>query len=134
MTYYDDGWAEYEHFTERIKYYEEAIRKHRDQRGDDRCWMDDEELYKTLPEGYTPPQRDTCVRLELCKKYIECRQNPKTEYISPQRRIEELEKEVETLRTEKLEVMNYSRKLMKVIQNVISSIGKGVEEAYNEIR
>lgn len=28
-----------------------AIREHRDQRGDDRCWMDDVELYKTLPEG-----------------------------------------------------------------------------------
>lgn len=27
---------------------ESAIRKHRDQRGDDRCWLDDEELYKTL--------------------------------------------------------------------------------------
>ena len=28
-----------------------AIRNHRDQKGDDRCWMDDIELYKTLPEG-----------------------------------------------------------------------------------
>jgi len=28
-----------------------AIRKHRDQRLDDRCWMDDFELYEALPEG-----------------------------------------------------------------------------------
>ena len=28
-----------------------AIRSHRDQKGDDRCWMDDIELYKALPEG-----------------------------------------------------------------------------------
>jgi len=28
-----------------------AIRNHRDQRGDDRCWMDDVALYKNLPEG-----------------------------------------------------------------------------------
>lgn len=28
-----------------------AIRAHRDQKGDDRCWMDDIELYKVLPEG-----------------------------------------------------------------------------------
>ena len=28
-----------------------AIRSHRDQKGDDRCWMDDVELYKNLPEG-----------------------------------------------------------------------------------
>lgn len=27
-----------------------AIRKHRDQRLNDRCWLDDMELYRTLPE------------------------------------------------------------------------------------
>lgn len=79
---------------ELIEYYEEAIRKHRDQRGDDRCWQDDEELYSILPEGYTPPPRDTAVMLEQCEKYIACRQNPATTYISPQRRIEELETEL----------------------------------------
>ena len=76
----------------------EAIRNHRDQRGDDRCWMDDEELYKVLPEGYNPPKRDTTVELKLCEKYINCRRNPNTEYISPQRRIEELEKENQQLK------------------------------------
>lgn len=79
-----------------------AIRKHRDQRGDDRCFLDDEELYKVLPEGYTSPERDTTVELELCKKFINSRRNPKTEYISPQRRIEELEAEVERLKNELL--------------------------------
>ena len=79
-----------------------AIRKHRDQRGDDRCWLDDEELYKVLPEGYEPPVRDSCVQLELCKKFIECRHNPSTIYISPQRRIEELEEENKKLK-EKIE-------------------------------
>lgn len=68
-----------------------AIRKHRDQRGDDRCWMDDVELYQTLPEGYTPPARDSTVELKLCEKFIACRHNPGTEYVSPQRRIEDLE-------------------------------------------
>ncbi len=67
-----------------------AIRKHRDQRGDDRCWLDDEELYKALPEGYTPPARDSCVELKLCQKYIESRHNPSTIYVSPQREIERL--------------------------------------------
>ena len=70
------------------------VRKHRDQRGDDRCWMDDEELYKALPEGYTPPERDTLVEIALCRKFIENRHNPTTEYVSPQRRIEELEAEI----------------------------------------
>jgi hypothetical protein len=70
-----------------------AIRKHRDQRGDDRCWMDDEELYKVLPEGYVPPERDTSVELEHCRRFIACRRNPATAYVSPERRIEELEEE-----------------------------------------
>jgi hypothetical protein len=30
-----------------------AVREHRDQRGDDRCWRDDRKLYASLPEGYT---------------------------------------------------------------------------------
>lgn len=75
----------------RLEFLEAAIRRHRDQRGDDRCWLDDEELYRALPEGFTPPQRDTAVELDLCKKFIQCRHNPATEYVSPQRRIEALE-------------------------------------------
>jgi hypothetical protein len=62
-----------------------AIRKHRDQRGDDRCWKDDEELYAVLPEGYTPPERDGAVELKNCERFIASRQNPKTEYVSPER-------------------------------------------------
>jgi len=72
-----------------------AIRKHRDQKGDDRCWMDDEELYRLLPEGYEAPKRDSCVELKLCEKFIATRHNPNTEYVSPERRIEELEKQLE---------------------------------------
>lgn len=30
---------------------QDAIRRHRDQRSDDRCWEDDLELYRSLPEG-----------------------------------------------------------------------------------
>jgi len=76
---------------------ENAIRNHRDQRGDDRCWQDDETLYSVLPEGYTPPARDSEVELGLCQKFIDTRHNPRTTYISPQRRIEELEAEIERL-------------------------------------
>lgn len=76
----------------RIDMLEGAIRKHRDQHGDDRCWMDDEELYRVLPEGYMPPVRDSSVELKMCERFIACRHNPATKYLSPQRRIEELEK------------------------------------------
>ncbi len=84
--------------TERLR---TAIRKHRDQRGDDRCWLDDEELYKTLPEGFVPPERDASVELKNCEKYIACRRNPATTYVSPERRIEELEKQIEELKNAK---------------------------------
>lgn len=87
---------------ERIAYYENAIRKHRDSwlAGDDKCWKDNEELYKILPEGYSPPIRDTTVELNLCEKYIKSCHAPHITYISPQRRIEELEAEVARLETE----------------------------------
>lgn len=32
----------------------QGIRRHRDQRMDDRCWMDDIALYELLPEGINP--------------------------------------------------------------------------------
>lgn len=75
-----------------------AIRTHRDQRGDDRCWLDDDTLYAVLPEGYTPPARDACVELADCEKFIATRHNPGTTYVSPQRRIEELETETKQLK------------------------------------
>lgn len=59
----------------------ESIRKHRDQTGDDRCWQDDTELYKVLPEGYEPPAMDEPVQLENCKRFIERRQCPLTKYV-----------------------------------------------------
>lgn len=76
----------------------DAIRWHRDQRGDDRCWLDDEQLYMLLPEGYLPPLREVAVELANCERYLRLRRNPKTEYVSPQRRIEELEAEASSLR------------------------------------
>ena len=81
----------------RVSELEEGVRAHRDQKGDDRCWMDDETLYRLLPEGYDPPARDSRVELAMCEKFIACRHNPGTEYVSPQRRIEELEAEVRRL-------------------------------------
>ena len=79
----------------RIAELELAIRKHRESylSGDDKCWKDNEVLYQHLPEGYTPPTRDTTVELELCHQYIASCHDPRISYTSPQRRIEELEEE-----------------------------------------
>lgn len=74
----------------RVKELETAIRKHRDYRGDDRCYQDDAELYTALPEGDTRPPQETAITTENCQKYIACRQTGQ-EYVSLKRRIEELE-------------------------------------------
>lgn len=68
-----------------------AIRRHRDYRGDDRCHLDDGELYAVLPEGDTRPSKDTAVTLENCERFIRCRQQGR-EYVSPEREIEQLRK------------------------------------------
>jgi len=75
-----------------------AIREHRDQQGDNRCWLDDEKLYSALPEGYTPPVRDSTVELENCKRFIAYRHNPDIIYVSSQAEIERLQAEIERLR------------------------------------
>lgn len=54
----------------------EAIRKHRDQRADDRCWLDDLELYEALEEPV--PADVSCVgdRKEMlanCERYVSLR-------------------------------------------------------------
>ena len=72
----------------------DAIRKHRDQRGDDRCVNDDYELYQALGE---PIPAHACqlnapdIMIEDCKRFIESRHDPAKPYLSPQRRIDELQ-------------------------------------------
>lgn len=59
---------------------EAAIRHHRDQKGDDRCRLDDLKLYNdALGEDFDPYQGalppDECM-LESCRRYVEQRKNP----------------------------------------------------------
>jgi len=56
-----------------------AIRYHRDQKGDDRCWVDDLRLYELMPEGaegYDPTLPPEDVFLENCKRFCRSRQTP----------------------------------------------------------
>lgn len=74
-----------------------AIRKHRDEKGDDRCWLDDVELYRALPEGAVEVDlrlHEPEAMLANCRRFIANRHDPSVPYVSPQRRIEELEAEV----------------------------------------
>jgi hypothetical protein len=64
----------------RIEELEGAIRKHRDERGDDRCWMDDVELYAvvgdtTQPDFTLPPRAEF---LGNCARFFDCRQRNTT--------------------------------------------------------
>src|ERR1700733_2514255 len=60
----------------RIRELEDAIRKHMSQKLDDRCWLDDAELYKVIggpnPEECALPPED--VFLANCKRYHQSRQ------------------------------------------------------------
>lgn len=49
-----------------------AIRKHRGQKGDDRCWMDDQELYRTLGDGDLGDFTcgDKAAMLKNCDRYV----------------------------------------------------------------
>ena len=70
-----------------------AIRKHRDQRGDDRCWLDDRELYAVLGDANDGDQRlpPPEEMLECCKRYIAHRHDPSLPYVSPQRDVERID-------------------------------------------
>jgi glutamate-1-semialdehyde aminotransferase len=80
-----------------------AIRDHRDQRGDDRCFEDDQKLYGVLgepiPANVTalPPR---CDFLESCSRYHEQRQNPADVYPPDKMTIAQLEAEVDRLNVE----------------------------------
>lgn len=57
---------------ERLDSLEAAIRKHRDQKADDRCWMDDLELYAALGDQVVPDNRVGCPAemLANCERFI----------------------------------------------------------------
>lgn len=73
------------HTQLRVKYLQlvTAIREHRDQRGHDRCWLDDRKLYEALGEplpddvGLLPNDEEM---LDRCRQYIALRRRlPETE-------------------------------------------------------
>lgn len=67
---------------QRVVELEEGVRLHRDQRGDDRCWLDDQQLYGLIDDGKKaemalPPKE---VFLKSCERYHASRQPPETLY------------------------------------------------------
>lgn len=78
MAHDDDlGTMRHHELLAEAKRLRDGIRAHRDQRGDDRCWLDDEKLYALLPDGV--PAR-THMDFELmypnCKRFLLTRVHP----------------------------------------------------------
>lgn len=62
-----------------IQHLHEGIRDHRDQKGHDRCWLDDDKLYQLLPEGPENYNSSLPSREEFlgnCVRFFETRQGP----------------------------------------------------------
>jgi len=85
----------------RITELKNAIIKHRSQKADDRCWMDDQELYKVLNDGDLGDNHvgDPEKMLSNCKRFIQnrCQGGKWTDY-------QTLELHIEALKTEVLEL------------------------------
>ncbi len=66
-----------EKLRQEVRRLRHGIRAHRDQRGDDRCWIDDEKLYGLLPDGvHAETLLDPELMLRNCKRFVETRQHP----------------------------------------------------------
>jgi hypothetical protein len=86
-----------------------AVREHHDQRGDDRCHLDDQKLYHAVLgegadpyAGALPPDEDM---LESCRRYIQQRRCPGPAGVAPLpggMTIVQLSAEVDRLRAERL--------------------------------
>lgn len=105
----------------RIQALEDAVRKHRDEKGDNRCYLDDYELYKVLGE---PIPETACqldepdVMLTNCQRFIQCRHDPNKQYRSPMHAIEELivtnEKKDETITQLQFEITKLKTEYQKL--------------------
>lgn len=89
----DDLLAANKNLSERVKKLEDGIREHRDQKGDARCWLDDQQLYSLLggtKANTALPSKEAF--LSNCARYWECRQNPNDKYEGEQEQIKNLQK------------------------------------------
>jgi hypothetical protein len=113
---------EIDYLREKIYELEDAIRNHRDQKGDDRCFLDDMELYKVLGDkvpfdNRLPPK---CDFLESCKRFWEQRQYPpEKDHISlpDDMTIAQLTEEVKRLREKRIEAQD-------IMEDMISFAGE----------
>jgi hypothetical protein len=91
--------AERDEAAKRAEYLADAIRTHRAQKADDRCWMDDFDLYSALDDGVTPDNRvgDKEAMLANCKRFVEtrCAGGKWTNYAELEADVARLQRQVE---------------------------------------
>lgn len=65
----------FENLAEEVERLRQAIREHRGQKADDRCWMDDDRLYAALGDGIECDRRvgDKAAMLKNCERFIAAR-------------------------------------------------------------
>jgi hypothetical protein len=104
--------------TRRIAALEAGIRAHRDQKGHDRCVLDDDALYALLPEGDNKADRSLPPReefLEGCAKFYDLRKKGvSTEHCSLVQVLEDLET---------------SRERSKHLKGILAEVDTSVEKA-----
>jgi hypothetical protein len=110
-----------------------AIRKHRDARGDDRCWIDDLELYRIIGDGDVDPSilalPSKCEFLESCSRFWSQRQHPDDQTIDPHpMTIAQLEAEIDRLKG----VLTATRKGLGTA--VVSDDRESWIREYNEVK
>lgn len=79
MNGYDDDLAKMSRseLQRELRRLRDGVRSHRDQRGDDRCWLDDEKLYASLPEGLSAKTTlDPELMIQNCRRFIATRVHP----------------------------------------------------------
>lgn len=99
MNGYDDG-KNIEQLRAEVARIKAAIREHKDQLSDSRCWLDDSKLYSALDDrGYDSSLPAKCEFLESCSRFWEQRQTPEAkDRRAGEMTIAQLQAEVERLR------------------------------------
>lgn len=102
---------------------ENAIREHRDQRGDDRCWLDDERLYAVLPDHTANTALpDKATFLKNCERFWKCRQVTGDHYETVAEIVEPLKATIQRLE-KRIAGATVCRCQFTVVQTSIRHIG-----------
>jgi hypothetical protein len=113
----------------RVEELEAAIRQHRDQKGDDRCWFDDQELYAVLKDGNLGDNTvgDKEAMLKNCQRYVTHRCEGGGDW----KTYEQLEQENKYLNTALISYTHFCNNAYKDLADVVEKVSI-LEKQLNE--